>query len=60
MERIANLTLSAGAFIVGSSFFFRSCTYNVDAGQRALIFDRLQGLKEKIYGEGLHLYIPFL
>ena len=32
MERIANLTLSAGAFIVGSSFFFRSCTYNVDAG----------------------------
>lgn len=59
MEKFANLALSAGLAIVGSGLFFKSFTYTVDAGERAIIFDRLfGGLKEKIYGEGMHFYFP--
>jgi hypothetical protein len=32
MERLANLTLSAGTFILGTTVFFKSMTYTVDAG----------------------------
>jgi len=32
MERLANLTLAAGSFILGSTVFFKSLTYTVDAG----------------------------
>ena len=60
MERLANLTLSAGTFILGATVFFKSMTYTVDAGQRGLIFDRFQGVKEKIYGEGIHFFVPLL
>lgn len=35
--------------------------YNVDGGQRALIFGRFQnGLIGGARGEGTHLYVPFL
>ncbi|KAF2077823.1 hypothetical protein CYY_000868 [Polysphondylium violaceum] len=34
--------------------------YNVDGGQRAIIFDRISGVKEKAIGEGTHFVIPWL
>lgn len=36
------------------------CLYNVDGGQRAVIFDRLQGVKEESAGEGTHFLVPGL
>lgn len=36
------------------------CLFNVDGGQRAVIFDRFQGVKEKVVGEGTHFMIPFI
>lgn len=60
MEKAANALLSVGGFIVGTSIFFKSCTYTVDGGQRALIFDRFRGLREKVYGEGMHLFMPMI
>jgi len=35
-----------------------TCLYNVDAGHRALIFDRFQGVKPTVYGEGTHFKMP--
>lgn len=61
MERLSNLLITTGAAIVGSGILFKSFTYTVDAGERAIIFDRLfGGLKEEIIGEGLHFYIPII
>lgn len=32
----------------------------VDGGHRAVIFDRFQGIKEDVIGEGTHFMIPWL
>ena len=32
----------------------------VDGGQRAVIFDRIAGVKEQVIGEGMHFIIPWL
>ena len=34
--------------------------YNVDGGQRAVIFDRFTGIKEIVSGEGTHFIIPWV
>ena len=61
MEKISNLLISTGAAFAGVSAFFKFCTYTVDAGERAIIFDRIfGGLKEKIISEGMHFYVPIL
>lgn len=61
MERFSNLLISAGAAIVGTGFLFKSFTYTVDAGEKAIIFDKIfGGIKEKIVGEGMHFYVPII
>ena len=34
--------------------------YNVEAGHRAIIFDRVSGIKTEVIAEGTHFLIPFL
>eukprot|EP01132_Coremiostelium_polycephalum_P010255 gene10255-12579_t len=48
------VTIGAGLSLLQSSI------YNVDGGQRAVIFDRLYGVKDKSVGEGTHFIIPWL
>ncbi|KAI8899541.1 band 7 family-domain-containing protein [Globomyces pollinis-pini] len=38
----------------------QSSMYNVQAGQRVVIFDRLSGVKEKPVDEGTHFLVPWL
>lgn len=60
-EKISNLLIGVGSAIVGSAFFINTFFYTVDAGERAIIFDRaFGGLKEKVLGEGMHFYIPII
>lgn len=33
--------------------------YNVEGGQRAAVFNRIVGVKEKVYPEGTHFLIPW-
>ncbi|XP_059663210.1 prohibitin-1, mitochondrial-like isoform X1 [Cornus florida] len=33
--------------------------YNVEGGHRAIVFNRILGVKEKVYPEGTHLMIPW-
>merc|ERR1719433_538318 len=34
--------------------------YTVDGGHRGVVFNRLQGVKDEVYGEGTHFVIPWL
>ncbi|KAL7648927.1 UNVERIFIED_CONTAM: hypothetical protein RMT77_000862 [Armadillidium vulgare] len=47
-----------GAAVVGS--VVNSALYNVDAGHRAIIFDRFAGVKQFVVGEGTHFFIPWV
>ena len=60
MERLFNRMgqLGVGLFglgVVGTNFIFI-----VDGGERALIFDKFSGLKDTVYGEGMHFKIPVI
>lgn len=33
--------------------------YDVDAGTRAVIFDKFNGIQQEVKGEGTHIKIPF-
>lgn len=32
----------------------------MDGGHRAVIFDRLAGVRDKVMGEGMHLMVPWV
>ncbi|CAK7897658.1 prohibitin-1 [[Candida] anglica] len=38
----------------------QSAMYDVQGGQRAVIFDRMNGVKDTVVGEGTHFLIPWL
>lgn len=44
-----------GVGVIGTRFIFI-----VDGGQRAVIFNKLKGLQETVYGEGMHFKIPII
>lgn len=46
---------SAGAL----GFAAYSSVYNVDGGHRAVVFNRLTGMKPTVYGEGLNFVVPW-
>jgi len=52
-------TIAKGALLIGTTgFILEQALYNVDAGHRAVIFDRFSGIKPKPTGEGTHFLIP--
>lgn len=50
--------LTAGA--VGLSSAYRYGLFNVDGGHRAVLFNRVVGVRDNVYGEGTHIRIPFV
>lgn len=56
MKNAFNLLILGGATL----FAFNTFTYVVNPGYKALIMDSARGLQKKVYGEGLHLFIPFI
>ncbi|KAI8326180.1 hypothetical protein GQ54DRAFT_294881 [Martensiomyces pterosporus] len=56
VQRLTNaaIGLGLGAAVVQASM------YDVKGGQRAVIFDRLQGVKQTVVGEGTHFLVPWL
>lgn len=43
----------------GVSFLAQNALFNVDGGQRAIIYSRLSGVQPQIYPEGTHLIVPW-
>jgi len=58
IARLAPL-IQAGAGIFGTGWLFYNSLYTVDGGHRGVVFNRLQGVKDEVYGEGTHLIIPW-
>ena len=56
LNRIQGLAVAAGA----GYYLFQSSIYDVKGGTRAVIFDRLSGVKEKVISEGTHFLVPWL
>jgi len=47
--------------IGGALMLAQSAVFSVDGGHRAVVFDRIQGVKKNVVlGEGMHFIIPFL
>ncbi|KAI5386536.1 hypothetical protein KIW84_072896 [Lathyrus oleraceus] len=42
-----------GLYVAGNSL------YNVEGGHRAIVFNRLVGVKDKVYPEGTHFVVPW-
>lgn len=50
-----------GALVTGAvalSSAYRYGLFNVDGGHRAVMFNRVTGVREQVYGEGTHFRIP--
>lgn len=60
MSGIVGNIAKAATVVGGSAFVFTNCVYTVQPGHRAIMFDRLGGLKDDVIGEGAHFYIPGL
>merc|ERR1711942_140768 len=50
--------LGVGLAVAGG--VVQSALFNVDGGHRAVIFDRFQGIKSNVVGEGTHFMIPWV
>jgi len=57
---LGRVSTMAGAMAVGA-FTVNSCLYNVDGGQRAVMFDTLRGgILPDVRGEGTHFMVPVI
>lgn len=61
MSRRASDFLSKIAIPLGVTITLgQSAIYDVEGGKRAVVFDRLSGVQQKVIGEGTHFVIPWL
>ena len=58
VERMFDRMGKSGFALVLAGIFGSQFVFVVDGGERALIMDKTSGLKNKVYGEGMHLLIP--
>jgi prohibitin 1 len=60
LSKFFNSMIYIGAGTVGLAVGLSFCTFVVDGGQRALMFDAIsgKGVSQKVLGEGIHLRIP--
>ncbi|CAG8502216.1 8094_t:CDS:2 [Ambispora gerdemannii] len=56
LEKIAKFAIPIGA----AASAIQYSIYDVQGGFRAVIFDRIKGVKEKSVGEGTHFLVPWL
>lgn len=49
-----------GVFLLGGlAFLGQNALFNVDGGQRAIVYSRLHGIQPRIYPEGTHFILPW-
>ncbi|XP_062187758.1 prohibitin-2, mitochondrial-like [Phragmites australis] len=52
---LAKVALLGGAAVYAAM----NSLYNVEGGHRAIVFNRIEGIKDKVYPEGTHFMIPW-
>ncbi|CAO2837442.1 unnamed protein product [Amaranthus hypochondriacus] len=55
----ASALVKLGVFGALGLYGLSESIYNVEGGHRAIVFNRLQGIKNQVYPEGTHLIIPW-
>lgn len=60
MERFFNRIGQLGVGMLLGGIVLTRFTFVVDGGERAVIFNKIKGVQNKVYGEGMHFMIPFL
>jgi prohibitin 1 len=61
MQRLLRATSVGGFTLAGLGILGLSTLYTVDGGERAIIYDLFQGIKEdNVKGEGMHFKIPYI
>lgn len=59
-KALGRISTIAGGLAVGS-FAINTCLYNVDGGERAVLFDTLRGgIRPDVRGEGTHVIVPVI
>jgi len=59
-QRLFNRLVGIGGGMFLAGVAGQSALYNVDGGERAVIFDRFSGVKPNVVGEGTHFIIPMI
>jgi len=59
LGKLAGLAKFGGG-IFGLGLLGYNSLYTVDGGHRAVVFNRLQGVKDQVYGEGTHVLFPWV
>lgn len=59
-DRLLSVCTKLGISIALIGGVAHNTLYNVDGGQRAVIFDRFTGVQEEAVGEGTHVLIPWV
>jgi len=49
-----------GVAVAAAGSIVNATLYNVEAGHRAVIFDRFRGILDEVAGEGTHFYVPWV
>ncbi|KAK7951584.1 Prohibitin [Apiospora hydei] len=58
--RILSAVYRLGLPVFGAAALAQQSMYDVRGGTRAVIFDRLKGVKEEVISEGTHFLVPWL
>ncbi|KAJ2758700.1 Prohibitin-1, subunit of the prohibitin complex (Phb1p-Phb2p) [Coemansia nantahalensis] len=58
--RAARVLTNVGIALTAGALAVQASIYDVKGGQRAVIFDRIQGVKQTVSGEGTHFLVPVL
>lgn len=57
LSKLGNVMIGLGvAGLIGANAFM----YVVPPGHRAIMFDQLKGVQNDVYGEGIHIRMPFI
>lgn len=59
-DKILSLVGRGGAGLAALAVIPSFCLYNVDGGERAVMFHRFKGVQRETSGEGTHFMIPWL
>ncbi len=59
-EKILHRMMVLGLGFLGTTGLVNKTLFCVFPGERAIVFDRMTGVKNKVYGEGLHFRIPLI
>lgn len=60
LDKISKVLSSVGGLILFSTIIAKECVFVNDPGERAILFNKLSGIKTTIKGEGINFKLPYI